>query len=97
MQVCTCTSRGHGARSEGSLKLAIDLEAAARSDPLVDTVSHAAQSRRLAAAGAGADALLAALAAMTSVRLRPHAPIGAVLTDVRGTPVRSRDRPLRHG
>ena len=102
-----------GQRFVLDLELAIDLEAAARSDKLVDTVSYAAivetashafttQSHRLveAAAGAVADALLAAFAAATSVRVtvrKPHAPIAAIFADVGVTLVRSRDNSYRHG
>lgn len=102
-----------GQRFVLDLELAIDLEAAARSDKLVDTVSYAAiverashaftaQSHRLveAAAGAVADALLGAFAAVTSVRVtvrKPHAPIAAVFADVGVTLVRTRNDRLRHG
>jgi 7,8-dihydroneopterin aldolase/epimerase/oxygenase len=102
-----------GQRFVLDLELAIDLAAAAHSDKLVDTVSYAAivetashaftaQSYRLveAAAGAVADALLAAFAPVTSVRVtvrKPHAPIAAVFADVGVTLVRSRDTSLRHG
>jgi dihydroneopterin aldolase len=99
-----------GQRFVIDLELSIDLKNAARSDKLVDTVSYAAivevasraftaQSHRLveAAAGAVADALLAAFAGVSSVRVtvrKPHAPIAAVFADVGVTLVRSRpDRP----
>jgi dihydroneopterin aldolase len=102
-----------GQRFVIDLELAIDLNNAAGSDKLVDTVSYAAivetashaftaQSYRLveAAAGAIADALLAAFAAVSSVRVtvrKPHAPIAAIFADVGVTLVRSRtDRPS-HG
>jgi 7,8-dihydroneopterin aldolase/epimerase/oxygenase len=102
-----------GQRFVLDLELALDLKAAARSDKLVDTVSYAAivetasgaftaQSHRLveAAAGAVADALLAAFAVVSSVRVtvrKPHAPIAAIFADVGVTLVRAREDPLRHG
>jgi 7,8-dihydroneopterin aldolase/epimerase/oxygenase len=102
-----------GQRFVLDLELAIDLKAAARSDKLVDTVSYAAivetasraftaQSHRLVetAAGAVADALLAAFAAVNSVRVtvrKPHAPIAAIFADVGVTLLRSREDPPRHG
>jgi 7,8-dihydroneopterin aldolase/epimerase/oxygenase len=102
-----------GQRFVLDLELALDLKAAARSDKLADTVSYAAivetasraftaQSHRLveAAAGAVADALLAAFSAVSSVRVtvrKPHAPIAAIFADVGVTLVRAREDPLRHG
>jgi dihydroneopterin aldolase len=102
-----------GQRFMLDLELAIDLTDAAHSDKLVDTVSYAAivetasraftaQSHRLveAAAGAVADALLSAFAAVTLVRVtvrKPHAPIAAIFADVGVTLLRSRDDPRRHG
>jgi dihydroneopterin aldolase len=95
-----------GQRFVIDLELAIDLRNAARSDKLVDTVSYAAivettsraftaQTYRLVetAAGAVADALLAAFPGVGSVRVtvhKPHAPIAAIFTDVGVTLVRSR-------
>ena len=92
--------------------LDIDLAQASRSDKLADTVGYdqvvdvasrtfCAQRYRLveAAAGAVADAVLAAFPAVTSVRVtvhKPHAPIAATFADVGVTIVRTRqDR--RHG
>jgi dihydroneopterin aldolase len=102
-----------GQRFVLDLELALDLKSAARSDKLADTVSYAAivetasraftaQSHRLveAAAGAVADALLAAFAAVSSVRVtvrKPHAPIAAIFADVGVTLVRAREDPLGHG
>ena len=102
-----------GQRFVLDLELALDLKSAARSDKLVDTVSYAAivetasraftaQSHRLveAAAGAVADALLAAFSAVSSVRVtvrKPHAPIAAIFADVGVTLVRAREDPPRHG
>jgi 7,8-dihydroneopterin aldolase/epimerase/oxygenase len=102
-----------GQRFVLDLELALDLKSAARSDKLADTVSYAAivetasraftaQSHRLveAAAGAVADALLAAFAVVSSVRVtvrKPHAPIAAIFADVGVTLVRAREDPLRHG
>lgn len=96
-----------GQRFVLDLELWIDLENAARSDKLVDTVSYAAivesaaraftaQSHRLveAAAGAVADALLAASAHVSAVQVtvrKPHAPIAAVFADVGVTLLRHRD------
>jgi len=96
-----------GQRFVLDLELWIDLEHAARSDKLVDTVSYAAivesatraftaKSHRLveAAAGAVADALLAASAHVTAVQVtvrKPHAPIAAVFADVGVTLLRHRD------
>jgi dihydroneopterin aldolase len=96
-----------GQRFVLDLELWIDLESAARSDKLVDTVSYAsivesatraftAQSHRLveAAAGAVADALLAASAHVSAVQVtvrKPHAPIAAVFADVGVTLLRHRD------
>jgi 7,8-dihydroneopterin aldolase/epimerase/oxygenase len=88
------------------LELTMDLKDAARSDKLADTVSYSAivetasraftaRSHRLveAAAGTVADALLAAFARVTTVRItvrKPHAPIAAIFGDVGVTLVRSR-------
>jgi 7,8-dihydroneopterin aldolase/epimerase/oxygenase len=102
-----------GQRFVLDLELTLDLKGAARSDKLVDTVSYAAivetasraftaQSHRLveAAAGAVADALLAAFAAVSSVRVtvrKPHAPIAAIFADVGVTLVRAREDSPDHG
>jgi len=80
------------------LDLEIDLEQASRSDKLADTVGYdqvvevasqafCARRYRLveAAAGAVADAILDAFAAVTSVQVtvhKPHAPIAATFDDV---------------
>jgi dihydroneopterin aldolase len=95
-----------GQRFVLDLELSIDLESAARSDKLVDTVSYSAivetasraftaQSYRLVetAAGAVADALLAGFGRVTSIRVtvrKPHAPIAAIFADVGVTLVRRR-------
>jgi dihydroneopterin aldolase len=95
-----------GQRFVLDLELAIDLESAARSDKLVDTVSYAAivetashaftaQSYRLVetAAGAVADALLAGFGRVNAVQVtvrKPHAPIAAIFADVGVTLVRER-------
>src|ERR1700688_2689129 len=95
-----------GQRFVLDLELSIDLESAARSDKLVDTVSYSAivetasraftaQSYRLveAAAGAVADALLAGFWRGTRIGAtvrRPHAPIAAIFADVGVTLVRCR-------
>jgi dihydroneopterin aldolase len=95
-----------GQRFVLDLELAIDLESAARSDKLVDTVSYAAivetashaftaQSYRLVekAAGAVADALLAGFGRVDAVQVtvrKPHAPIAAIFADVGVTLVRER-------
>jgi dihydroneopterin aldolase len=89
------------------LSAELDLAAAAASDKLVDTISYAdivetvsqafrARRFRLveAAAGAVADAVLAAyprVARLTVTVHKPHAPIAAVFADVGVTLVRSRD------
>lgn len=102
-----------GQRFVLDLELSIDLEDAAHSDKLVDTVSYAAivesttraftaQSHRLveSAAGAVADALLADFARVTCVEVtvrKPHAPIAAIFTDVGVTLVRQRGRRPRNG
>jgi 7,8-dihydroneopterin aldolase/epimerase/oxygenase len=102
-----------GQRFVIDLELSIDLKSAAHSDKLVDTVSYAAivetasraftaQSYRLveAAAGAVADALMAAFAGVNAVRVtvrKPHAPIAAIFTDVGVTLLRSRQDPAPHG
>jgi dihydroneopterin aldolase len=88
------------------LALDIDLTKASRSDKLADTVSYAAivecaskafTARKYklveAAAGAVADAILAAFANVASVRVtvrKPHAPISAIFADVGVTLTRSR-------
>jgi dihydroneopterin aldolase len=90
------------------LHLDIDLQAASKSDKLKDTISYdkvaktaseafCAKRYRLveAAAGAVADALLAAFAPLRAVRVtvhKPHAPIAATFTDVGVTIERIRDR-----
>jgi dihydroneopterin aldolase len=95
-----------GQRFVIDLELAIDLAQAARSDKLVDTVSYAsiveaatraftAGSYRLleAAAGAIADAVLAAFPRVASVKVtvhKPHAPIAAIFNDVGVTILRTR-------
>ncbi len=95
-----------GQRFVLDLELSIDLADAARSDKLADTVSYAsivetataafgARSYKLveAAAGAVADAILAAFPRIGSVRVtvhKPHAPIAATFADVGVTLVRSR-------
>jgi dihydroneopterin aldolase len=102
-----------GQRFVIDLELSIDLKNAAHSDKLVDTVSYAAivetasraftaQSYRLveAAAGAVADALMAAFAGVNAVRVtvrKPHAPIAAIFADVGVTLLRSRQDPAPHG
>jgi 7,8-dihydroneopterin aldolase/epimerase/oxygenase len=88
------------------LVLDLDLAAAARSDRLADTVDYAdlvevssrafcAKRYRLveAAAGAVADAVLAAFPRVSRLQVtvhKPHAPIAAVFADVGITLVRSR-------
>lgn len=88
------------------LDLEIDLNAAARSDKVMDTVSYdkvvdcaseafCAHRFRLieAAAGRVADAVLAAFPRVRSIRVtihKPHAPIAATFSDVGVTVVRSR-------
>ena len=88
------------------LDLEIDLNAAARSDKVVDTVSYdkvvdcaseafSAQRFRLieAAAGRVGDAVLASFPRVRSVRVtihKPHAPIAATFSDVGVTLLRSR-------
>ena len=95
-----------GQRFVIDLELAIDLSRAAASDKLVDTVSYSsiveaatgaftARSYRLveAAAGAVADAVLAAFPRVASVRVtvhKPHAPVAAIFNDVGVTLVRTR-------
>jgi dihydroneopterin aldolase len=95
------------------LALDIDLASASRSDKLADTVGYdqvvevasrafCARRYRLveAAAGAVADAILAAFARVTAVRVtvhKPHAPIAATFADVgvivaRARQGRSKDR-----
>jgi dihydroneopterin aldolase len=88
------------------LVLDLDLAAAARSDRLADTVDYAdlvevssrafcAKRHRLveAAAGAVADAVLAAFPRVSRLQVtvhKPHAPIAAVFADVGVTLTRSR-------
>jgi 7,8-dihydroneopterin aldolase/epimerase/oxygenase len=95
-----------GQRFVIDLELSMDLEAAAKSDKLVDTVSYAAivetacraftaVSHRLveSAAGAVADAILATFAHVDEVKVtvhKPHAPIAAIFADVGVTLVRAR-------
>ncbi len=84
------------------LDLEIDLNAAARSDKVMDTVSYdkvvdcvskafCAQRFRLieAAAGRVADAVLAAFPRVRSIH-KPHAPIAATFSDVGVSVMRSR-------
>jgi dihydroneopterin aldolase len=92
------------------IELSLDLADAARSDKLADTVSYAAiaetatraftaRSHKLveSAAGAVADAILAAFARANSVKVtvhKPHAPIAATFADVGVTLIRARrERP----
>jgi dihydroneopterin aldolase len=102
-----------GQRFVLDLELWIDLDSAARSDKLVDTVSYAAivenathaftaQSCRLveAAAGAVADALLAAFVRVTAVQVtvrKPHAPVAAIFADVGVTLLRHREGRVGRG
>jgi len=95
-----------GQRFVIDLELAIDLAQAAKSDKLVDTVSYASivetatgaftvGNHRLveAAAGAVADAVLAAFPSVASVKVtvhKPHAPIAAIFNDVGVTILRKR-------
>ena len=96
------------------LALDIDLAPASRSDKLADTIGYdqvvdvAARAfcdkrYRLveAAAGAVADAILAAFARASQVQVtvhKPHAPIAATFEDVGVTIVRARqNRPSDHG
>ena len=88
------------------IELSLDLADAARSDKLADTVSYAAiaetatraftaRSHKLveSAAGAVADAILAAFARVVEVKVtvhKPHAPIAATFADVGVTLFRSR-------
>jgi dihydroneopterin aldolase len=88
------------------LALTIDLDAAARSDKVADTVSYdkvadcaaqafCAERFRLieAAAGKVADAVLAAFPRVNAVQVtihKPHAPIAATFSDVGVTLQRSR-------
>jgi dihydroneopterin aldolase len=88
------------------LVIELDLAAAATSDKLVDTISYAdivdiaseafrARRYRLveAAAGAVAEAVLAAFPRVVTLTVtihKPHAPIAAVFADVGVTLVRSR-------
>ena len=96
-----------GQRFVIDLELAIDLAPAAKSDKLVDTVSYASivetatraftdNNYRLveAAAGAIADAVLAAFSRVASVKVtvhKPHAPIAAIFNDVGVTILRARE------
>ena len=95
-----------GQRFVIDLELALDLEPAANSDRLADTVSYAsiaeavtraftARNYRLveAAAGAIADAILEAFARVGAVKVtvhKPHAPIAAIFADVGVTLLRQR-------
>jgi dihydroneopterin aldolase len=97
-----------GQRFVLDLELTTDLADAARSDKLADTVSYSAivevasqafatQSYKLveAAAGAVADAVLAAFSRIASVRVtvhKPQAPIAAIFADVGVTLCRRRDQ-----
>jgi 7,8-dihydroneopterin aldolase/epimerase/oxygenase len=88
------------------LELTLDLEAAAGSDKLADTVSYSsivdvtvqaftARSFRLieAAAGHVAEAVLAAFPRISAVKVRihkPHAPIAAIFADVGVVVLRNR-------
>jgi dihydroneopterin aldolase len=97
-----------GQRFVLDLELTTDLADAARSDKLADTVSYSAivevasqafatQSHKLveAAAGAVADAVLAAFSRIASVRVtvhKPQAPIAAIFADVGVTLWRRRDQ-----
>ena len=96
-----------GQRFVLDLELAADLSDASHSDKLIDTISYSAivevasaaftaQSYKLveAAAGAVADAILAAFGRISSVRVtvhKPQAPIAAIFTDVGVTRLRTRD------
>jgi 7,8-dihydroneopterin aldolase/epimerase/oxygenase len=96
-----------GQRFVIDLELAIDLAQAAKSDKLVDTVSYASivetatraftdGNYRLveAAAGAIADAVLAAFPRVASVKVtvhKPHAPIAAIFNDVGVIILRTRE------
>ncbi len=96
-----------GQRFVIDLELSLDLEKAAASDKLVHTVSYAAiveaattaftaKSYRLveAAAGAVANAVLAAFPRVASVRVtvhKPHAPVAAIFNDVGVTILRTRE------
>ena len=87
-----------GQRFVIDVEMSADLASASRSDRLIDTVSYASivetttraftsRDYRLveAAAGAIAEAILAAFPRITSVRVtvhKPHAPIAAVFADV---------------
>jgi dihydroneopterin aldolase len=93
------------------MTLEIDLSAAARSDKVADTVSYdkvvdcaaqafGAQRFRLieAAAGAVADAVLAAFPPVVAVSVtihKPHAPIAATFSDVGVTLMRRRQAAKR--
>ncbi len=95
-----------GQRFVIDLELTIDLTRAATTDKLVDTVSYSSiveaatqaftdRSYRLveAAAGAVAEAVLAAFPHVTSARVtvhKPHAPIAAIFNDVGVTILRTR-------
>jgi len=97
-----------GQRFVIDLELAIDLAQAAKSDKLVDTVSYASivetatraftdGNYRLveAAAGAIADAVLAAFRRVQSVKVtvhKPHAPVAATFEDVGVTIERARSQ-----
>jgi 7,8-dihydroneopterin aldolase/epimerase/oxygenase len=95
-----------GQRFVIDMELSIDLALAARTDKLADTVSYSAivetatraftsRNYRLveAAAGAIADALLAAFPRVDAARVtvhKPHAPVAAVFADVGVTVLRQR-------
>ncbi len=97
----------HGVMAhEAKVGQSFDLNAAARSDKVMDTVSYdkvvdcvskafCAQRFRLieAAAGRVADAVLAAFPRVRSIRVtihKPHAPIAATFSDVGVSVMRSR-------
>jgi len=95
-----------GQRFSLDIELRLDLLQASRSDKLADTVSYSAiaetataaftaHSYRLveAAAGAVADAILAAFPRIVSMRVtvhKPHAPMAAIFGDAGVTITRSR-------
>ena len=87
-----------GAFPGGFLELAIDLSDSSRTDRLVDTVSYSSVVTTATAAfknanyklleraaGAVADAVLAAFARVSAIKVtvhKPHAPIAAIFDDV---------------
>jgi dihydroneopterin aldolase len=95
-----------GQRFVIDLELALDLDPAAASDRLADTVSYASIAETVtqaftthtyrlveAAAGAVADAVLTAFARVAAVKVtvhKPHAPIAAIFADVGVTLARRR-------